>query len=115
MREALADFNQSLVAEGKQAIRIGIGVNTGNVVIGNIGSEERLEYTIIGDAVNTTQRTQDLTKEFMTDVLITESTYERVKDLIEVGVPHSVTIRGRTRATAIYPVIGFKANITQPA
>ena len=108
MREALEEFDKELEAQGRKPIRIGIGVNTGTVIVGNIGSEERLEYTIIGDVVNATQRTEDLTKEFAWDILITDNTYEQCKDVIEVGEPHMVTLRGRTHDTAIYPVLGLK-------
>ena len=108
MREALAEFDKELEAQGRKPIRIGIGVNTGTVIVGNIGSEERLEYTIIGEVVNATQRTEDLTKEFAWDILITDSTYEQCKDVIEVGEPHLVTLRGSSYDTAIYPVLGLK-------
>ena len=108
MREALEEFDKELEAQGRKPIRIGIGINTGTVIVGNIGSEERLEYTIIGDVVNATQRTEDLTKEFAWDILITDNTYEQCKDVIEVGEPHMVTLRGRTHDTAIYPVLGLK-------
>lgn len=111
MRAELEEFNAELEAEGRKPIRIGIGVNTGTVIIGNIGSEERLEYTIIGDVVNTTQRVEDLTKEFAWDILISETTYEKVKAVIEVNEPHLVTVRGRTQATAIYPVLGMKPGV----
>lgn len=111
MRAALAEFNKQWTADGRRPIRIGIGVNTGQVVVGNIGSTERMEYTIIGDTVNTTQRVEDLTKEFATDILITETTYAACRDLIEVGEPHMVTVRGRTTEMAIYPVVGLKPGV----
>lgn len=112
MRAALAEFNKTWTADGRRPIRIGIGVNTGQVVVGNIGSTERMEYTIIGDTVNTTQRVEDLTKEFATDILITETTYGLCRDIVDVGEPHMVTVRGRTTEMAIYPVVGLKPGVT---
>lgn len=108
MREALTVYNVRRQAEGKLPLRIGIGVNTGDAVVGNIGSVQRMEYTIIGDVVNTTQRVEDLTKEFAWDILITDLTYPHVAHLIEVAAPHHVTVRGRTSEMAVYPVIGIK-------
>jgi len=112
MRAALADFNQIWVAQGRRPLRFGIGVNTGEVVVGNIGTEQRMEYTIIGDAVNTTQRVEDLTKDFATDILITETTYAAVSEWIEVSEPHMVTLRGRLAEMAIYSVIGLRPGVT---
>lgn len=112
MRKALEEFNRENAAMGLQQIRIGIGANSGPVVVGNIGSQARMEYTIIGDAVNATQRIEDLCKEFKWDLLISDVTYEACKDLIEVGEPHRIILRGRQQETLVYPVIGLKPSAT---
>jgi len=109
MRRALEAFNQELVAQGRPPIRIGIGANTGEAVVGNIGSTARMEYTIIGDTVNATQRIEDLCKEFKWDLLIGDTTYELAKDVVEVGEPHRITLRGRQQETLVYPVLGLKS------
>ena len=109
MRQKLVKFNEELIAEGHVPIRIGIGVNTGEAVTGNIGSEVRMEYTVIGDTVNATQRTEDLTKEFKTDILVSDSTMARLDGRFILGEPHHITLRGRSAESLIYPVIGVKS------
>jgi class 3 adenylate cyclase len=108
MRQKLVRFNEELISEGHVPIRIGIGVNTGEAVTGNIGSEVRMEYTVIGDTVNATQRTEDLTKEFKTDILVSDSTMARLDGRFILGEPHHITLRGRSAESLIYPVIGLR-------
>ena len=108
MRQKLVKLNEELIAEGHVPIRIGIGVNTGQAITGNIGSEVRMEYTVIGDTVNATQRTEDLTKEFKTDILVSDATMARLDGRFILGEPHNITLRGRTQESHIYPVIGLR-------
>jgi adenylate cyclase len=109
MRRNLEEFNRELQASGHRPLRIGIGANSGLAVVGNIGSIERMEYTIIGDAVNATQRIEDLCKELRWDLLIGDTTYAQVKDVVEVGPPHAITLRGRQQQTLVYPLLGLKS------
>jgi adenylate cyclase len=115
MREALREFNAELAAEDIPPVRIGVGVNTGPVIIGNIGSADRLEYTIIGDTVNRTKRIEDLTKELGWDILIGETTYLDVQDIAGVGPPRMVTMRGHTGVTAVYPLLGLREDMAGQA
>jgi adenylate cyclase len=108
MRAQLKMLNQDLIGEGYPPLRIGVGINTGEVVTGNLGSEARMEYTVIGDAVNATQRIEDLTKEFKTDILVADTTLAKLADEFEMGEPHYVTLRGRHAETAVYPLIGLR-------
>ena len=113
MRQKLVKFNEELIAEGHVPIRIGIGVNTGQAITGNIGSEVRMEYTVIGDTVNATQRTEDLTKEFKTDILISESTMGRLDGRFILSEAHHITLRGRSQESSIYPVIGLRSGAAE--
>ena len=106
MIEACEQFSQEAEAEGLSPIRMGIGANTGPAVVGNIGSPARMEYTIISSAVNTAQRIEELCKEFGWDILISRETYEQAKDVVEVGAPWGIQLRGHTATTTIYPVLG---------
>ncbi len=112
MIEACDQLDAELRAEGNWIIRMGIGCNTGPAVVGNLGSPEHMEYTIISDSVNTATRIQELTKEFGWDILISDTTYAQTKDDIEVGEPWTLELRGQTRDTLIYPVIGRKGEVS---
>ncbi len=113
MRKQLVDFNNTMAERGIAPIRIGIGLYSGPVVSGNIGSEVRMEYTVIGDTVNSTARTEEMTKSCQTDLLIGDTTYELVKDHIDVARPHVITLRGRTQQSSLYPVLGLKEGFEQ--
>jgi adenylate cyclase len=106
MIEACEEFSREAEAEGLPPIRMGIGANTGSAVVGNIGSPDRMEYTIISDAVNTAQRIEELCKEFSWDLLISRDMYEQARDAVEVGTPWAIQLRGHAATTTVYPVLG---------
>jgi len=106
--EMLKKVNQlqgKWINEGKPKIEIGIGINTGEAFVGNIGSEKRLEYTVIGDTVNLASRIESFNKVYKTNFLISSSTYASVSGKADVIKISEVTIRGKSKKMDIYEVL----------
>jgi len=106
MRKALAEFNKSRGSDKKPIIKIGSGINTGEVVAGQIGSPERMEYTCIGDAVNLASRIESLNKLFKTDILISEYSQSLVKSIFRTVPMKQILVKGKEHPQQIYAVLG---------
>ena len=106
MRKTLIELNKELEAENLPQIKFGIGLHTGNVLAGNIGSNSRMEYTVIGDTVNVASRIESLCKEYNCDLLISETTVEAIvtceNSLPQIQSIGETQIRGRKSAISIY-------------
>ena len=105
MIAALEQLNKDLVEEGLEPIGIGVGVHTGQVVIGNVGSPERMEYTAIGDVVNTASRIESLTRKFDADILISADTFRAVGEAVRTHYRGSAEVKGKAHLVEIYQVL----------
>ncbi|MBE0494588.1 MAG: CHASE2 domain-containing protein [Thiomicrospira sp.] len=110
MHRAIPRINQLLKEQDLPAINIGVGVNTGQVVLGNIGSSQKLDYTIIGDAVNLGSRLEALTKEYQLGVLISEFTWQKVNDRIPCLMVDSVRVKGREKPIRIFSPLAYQTD-----
>lgn len=105
MLEKVKELQKKWASENKPKIEIGIGINTGEVFVGNIGSINRMEYTVIGDTVNLASRLESYNKTYKTKMLISSSTYEEVKGIVNVIRIPDVQIRGKAHKMDIYEVL----------
>lgn len=106
MQQALEIFNRAQREQGKRVLEVGIGINSGDAVVGNVGSEKRLEYTAIGDNVNLAARLQSIAHG--DQILISESSYQAIKSQVLVKKLAPVHIKGKTRQVQIYELQGMK-------
>lgn len=105
MLDKVKELQAKWLEEGKPKIEIGIGINTGEAFVGNIGSERRMEYTVIGDMVNLASRIEGNNKTFKTNLLISESTYASAKSIVDTVKISNVKIRGKEKELNLYEVI----------
>ncbi len=105
MQEAISEINRTNLAEQLPEISIGIAVNTGTVIAGNIGSERRSKYGVVGHAVNLTARIEDYCQSG--EILISESTLAAVEQPLNIGRSERVTAKGINQPVAIYELISF--------
>jgi adenylate cyclase len=108
MVEALGRLNQKWAAEGRPSLDIGIGINSGEMIAGNIGSEAIMSYTVIGDAVNLGARLESLNKEFGTRILMSDATRVRLTHPVACRPLGSVTVKGKTQPVEIHEVLTTK-------
>lgn len=110
MQTTLAELNPKLQARGWPAVRIGVGVNTGRMSVGNMGSEFRMAYTVMADAVNLASRLEGLTKQYGVGILAGEATRAACPDLSFMLVDR-VRVKGKAQPVAIYEPLGVTAEL----
>ncbi len=104
MTVALRQPNNILVAEGLPQINIGIGINTGEALVGNMGSEQRFDYSVIGDAVNLASRLESSSKTLGKTIVIGEDTKNKIETLYPFEYIDSITVKGKTEEIKVYTV-----------
>jgi adenylate cyclase len=105
----LKQLQKKWASEGRYVIDIGIGINTGDMVVGNMGAEgKKMDYTVIGDNVNLGARLEGLTRKYNNHIIISEYTYQKVKDIVEAKELDSVTVKGKENPVVVYDLVGVK-------
>jgi adenylate cyclase len=107
MLTALRGLQQRWEEGGLPRIDIRIGIHSGSMVVGNMGSELRFDYTVMGDGVNLASRLEGVNKEYRTQIIMSESTWEQVNDRIAARELDVVRVKGKTETTRIFEVLGF--------
>ncbi len=114
MQQAMAELNEAHAARGLPRFEMGIGVNTGEAVVGNIGSEHRAKYGVVGNAVNTAARIEGAT--VGGQIFVSAATYERIRDIAEVAPPIAVMVKGLSEPLSLYELraLGGRFNLRLP-
>lgn len=102
MMESLDEFNNEITKEGIPAFGMGLGINTGTVVVGNMGSDQRFDYTCLGDSVNLASRLEGQSKPYGVKIILGELTAEQVKDEYPVVELDCIAVKGKTKGVKIY-------------
>ena len=105
MMDTLPRLNKKYKEKFKTEIEIGIGINSGEVVAGNLGSEDRIRYSVTGDTVNTGKRIETITKDHPDSILISDSTYQKVKDAIKTKAWDPLHVKGKKEKILVYEVL----------
>ena len=111
MQRTLAAINEAWTARGRGPIAIRIGINTGEMIVGNMGGSRRFAYTVIGDSVNIASRLEGANKQYGTTVMVAQHTFERVRDVMAGRELDRIAVRGRSEPITVYELLGMKEEL----
>ena len=111
MQTELIKLNQTFIERGWPQLHVGVGVNTGRVSVGNMGSQFRMAYTVMGDAVNLSSRLEGITKQYDVPMVVGAETYTALPDMVFVELDW-VRVKGKLKPVTIYQPLGLRAEIT---
>ena len=114
MIRSLDTWNVTRVNEGKKPVKIGIGLNTDDVVAGSIGSRKRTNYTIIGDGVNLAARLESACKQYSARILVSEFTYRKLRGTYRAREIDLVIVKGKTRPVSVFEILDYHSEETFP-
>lgn len=107
MIEGLEKLNEKWQSEGRPTLHIGVGINTGEMLFGNIGSEQRMDFTVIGDSVNLGSRLESATKELHASIVISEATYSEIQPLAQVRPLGEIHVKGKEKGIVVYELLAM--------
>jgi adenylate cyclase len=110
MRDALVSLNKEWAALGRPELHMRIGINTGDMVVGNMGSRGKFAYTVMGDSVNLGSRLEGANKEYRTSIMVSKRTYDFVKDQVVGRELDLLTVKGRTEPVGVYELWFMKGD-----
>src|SRR5581483_7802070 len=114
MRQELQKLNENWKAEGRMGLGMGIGINQGEVIVGNIGSHERMDPTVIGDAVNLASRLEALTRQYNVDILVGATAAELARDEFHLRSVARVQVKGKSQPVDVFTLIGSRKEDVDP-
>ena len=115
MHKALHELNKDLVSRGWPELKIGVGINTGVMTVGDMGSPVRKAYTVMGDAVNLGSRLEGITKQYGVGTIVGETTRELLKQEVVFRELDRVRVKGKEEPVGIYEPVGFEGQVDQAA
>ena len=111
MQKRLVELQEKWKREGQPLIHARMGINSGDMVVGNVGGTQRFDYTVMGDCVNLASRLEGANKEYGTNIMISESTYEAVQNLVITRELDFLVVKGKTLPVRVYELIGNKNDV----